>query len=78
MLLSILAFISGFSFEFLWCKVTKAVQAREAAFAAHMSVLLYLCTFISTMMIAHSCFWSCLTFAAGSWAGVYCGVKNER
>ncbi len=77
MLLIIIAFVSGAALDLLWVKCVAAVQHERAIQAANISVLLYLCTLISTLLVVNQCILACVSFAAGSWLGAYFGVKRR-
>jgi uncharacterized protein YebE (UPF0316 family) len=76
MLVSIVAFIAGAALDLLWVRCVSAVQEKRPVAAANISVLLYLCTLVSTVLIVNQCILACIAFAAGSWIGAYLGVKK--
>ena len=75
MLLVLLAFTAGFAMDFVWGSCVSAVTHRKPFIAAHLSVLLYLCTVVSTVLIVDNQWASITAFLVGSWAGTYCTVR---
>ena len=78
MLLAISSFLCGAVMDILWVACVGGVQRRASAAAANASVLLYLCTLVSTVLIVQGCILACVAFAAGSWVGTYLGVEIRK
>ena len=70
-----IAFLCGFFMDFLWAKTVAAVSHRRPAFAAHLSVLLYACSFVSTILIVDQNIPAIISFVAGNWIGTYVAIK---
>jgi hypothetical protein len=54
------------------------IQAKRAISAANMSVLIYLCTLVSTVLIVERCVLACAAYALGGWVGTYVAVKRKK
>ena len=70
-----LAFLCGVLMDVIWSKCVSAVAHHRPAVAAHLSIGLYLCTIVSTVLIVDSQWLSIAAFIAGSWIGTYCTVR---
>jgi hypothetical protein len=77
MLLILLAFVCGFSLDVVWTRCVNDIQAKRAISAANMSVLIYLCTLVSTVLIVERCVLACAAYALGGWVGTYVAVKRK-
>jgi hypothetical protein len=71
----LLAFISGFLLDVAWAKTVAAVSRQQPFTAANMSVLLYLLTVVSTVLIVEQQFLACAAYMAGNWTGTFSTVK---
>ena len=78
MLLILLAFLCGLSLDLVWTRCVKDVQAKRPISAANMSVLIYLCTLVSTVLIVEQCVPACAAYALGGWVGTYVAVKRKK
>ena len=74
-MLILIAFICGVVMDVLWSKCVSAVTLRSAGLAANLSVGLYLCTVLSTVLIVENQWPSILAFIIGNWIGIYCTVR---
>ena len=74
-MLIIVAFICGVAMDVVWTSCVTAVAERRAALAAHLSVMLYLCTVISTVLILDNQWLSIAAFASGNWCGTFATVR---
>ncbi|MEN6367632.1 MAG: hypothetical protein ABFC88_12530 [Thermoguttaceae bacterium] len=75
MWLAVLALICGFFMDVLWTLCVDAVTAKKPAVAAHFSVALYICTFVSTVLIVEKCFVAVAAYIVGGWIGTYLTVR---
>jgi hypothetical protein len=71
------AFICGFFMDVLWTLCVAAVTAKKPATAAHFSVALYICTFVSTILIVEKCFAAVAAYVVGGWLGTYITVRRR-
>ena len=68
-MIALLAFLCGFALDIVWAKCVSDVQSKRPIHAANMSVLVYLCTAISTMLVVGQCIAACVAYAIGGWVG---------
>lgn len=73
-----LAFVSGLALDLVWTHCVSDVQAKRPISAANMSVLIYACTLISTVLVIHQDISACAAYAAGSWIGTYLAVRKRN
>jgi hypothetical protein len=78
MLLILLAFLCGLSLDLVWTRCVNDVQAKRPISAANMSVLIYLCSLVSTLLIVDQAVIACVVYALGGWIGTYIAVKRKR
>lgn len=78
MLLILLAFLCGLSLDLVWTRCVNDVQAKRSISAANMSVLIYVCTLVSTVLIVDQAVIACIAYALGGWIGTYIAVKRKR
>ena len=78
MLIACLAFIAGFLLDVVWALCVDAIGKHRALLAANMSILIYLCTLISTVLIVQQCALACIAYAIGGWLGTYLIVKRSK
>ena len=71
----VLAFLCGFSLDLVWTRCIGDVQARRPISAANMSILIYLCTLVSTMLIVDQRIAACTAYAIGGWLGTFSIVR---
>ncbi len=71
-------FASGLILDYFWTRCVDAVQAGRPVVAANMSVLIYLCTLISTVLIVEQRVIACIAYAIGGWIGCYWAVRKVR
>jgi hypothetical protein len=69
------AFLAGFLLDVVWARCVNAISNRRAVSAANLSVLLYLCTIVSTVLIVEKCFLAIAAYAVGGWIGTYAIIK---
>ena len=74
----LLAFVCGLSLDFAWTYCVHAVHAKRPVVAANMSVLIYLCALVSTVLIVEKCVGACVAYATGGWIGTYVAVWREK
>ena len=77
MLLILLSFLCGFAFDLVWAACINDVQAKRAFSAANMSVLIYLCSLVSTVLIVDQAVIACVVYAFGGWVGTYLAVRRK-
>ena len=77
MLLILLAFLCGLSLDLVWTRCVNDVQAKRPISAANMSVLIYICTLVSTVLIVEQCALACAAYALGGWIGTYVAVRRN-
>jgi hypothetical protein len=73
----IAAFLIGCVLDVVWVRTVAAVQHRRAFAAANLSVVLYLCSLVSTVLVVQQCIGACVAFAAGSWLGTFLSVQRR-
>jgi hypothetical protein len=73
-----LAFLAGTVLDFTWTLCVECVQQRRAALAAHLAVVLYVCTLFSTVLIVEQCVPAVIAYGLGNWVGTYYAVKRSR
>jgi hypothetical protein len=73
----LLAFICGFAQDIVWANCVADVQAKRPVHAANMSVLIYLCILVSTVLVVQQCILACFAFAVGGWIGTYVAVRKK-
>jgi hypothetical protein len=82
-LVALAAFVCGFALDWVWTKCVDSVQTRrpgapaEWVAAANMSVLIYLCALVSTVLIVEKAVLACAAYALGGWLGTYAVVKRK-
>jgi len=74
----ILAFLCGLSLDLVWTRCINDVTAKRPISAANMSVLIYLCTLVSTMLIVDQYVIACASYALGGWVGTYIAVRRKK
>lgn len=73
--LTMLAFISGVLYDAVWTLCVNAVAKHKPLMAANMSVLIFGCTALSTVLIIDSKWVPLSAFVLGSWSGTFIAVK---
>ena len=73
-----LAFLTGALLDYVWTRCVESVQQRRAALAAHLAVVLYLCTLFSTVLIVEQCVPAVIAYGLGNWVGTYYAVKRSH
>jgi uncharacterized protein YebE (UPF0316 family) len=73
----IVAFIAGLALDVVWTLCVDSIAKHRALFAANMSVLIYLCTLVSTVLIVQQYVIACIAYAIGGWIGTYFVVKAK-
>jgi hypothetical protein len=73
-----LAFLAGAVLDFTWTLCVESVQQRRAALAAHLAVVLYVCTLFSTVLIVEQCVPAVIAYGLGNWVGTYYAVKRSH
>lgn len=76
--LAIFAFICGFAMDLVWALCVDAVTQRRPLTAANMSILLYLCSVVSTVLIIEKCFIAVAAYVLGGWIGTYLAVAYRQ
>ena len=76
-MIALFAFLCGFALDTVWAKCVSDVQAKRPVHAANMSVLIYLCTLVSTVLVVQQCILACLAYAIGGWIGTYVAVRRK-
>jgi hypothetical protein len=77
-MLILIAFLCGLSLDLVWTRCVTDVQAKRSISAANMSVLIYLCTLVSTVLIVDKAVTACIGYAVGSWVGTYIAVRRKK
>jgi hypothetical protein len=72
------SFMCGFILDLVWTLCIDAVTRRKALTAANLSAILYLCTFVSTVLIVEKCFLALTAYIVGGWLGTYVVVKRKQ
>ena len=54
------------------------MQKRHALLAANLAVVLYVCTFFSTVLIVEKCVPAVIAYGLGNWVGTFWAVKRSR
>ena len=78
MLVILLAFLSGLALDLVWTHCVINVQANRPISAANTSVLIYVFTLVSTVLIVDKAVAACIAYAVGSWVGTYIAVRRKR
>jgi dolichyl-phosphate-mannose--protein O-mannosyl transferase len=76
-LIALAAFLCGAALDFMWTRCVDSVQTRKPFVAANMSVLIYLFTLVSTVLIVEKCVPAIVAYALGNWVGTYLAVKRK-
>jgi hypothetical protein len=76
-MLILIAFLCGLSLDLVWAACVGAVQSRRPLLAANLSILIYLCTLVSTVLIVDKEIIACVAYALGGWAGTYLAVRKR-
>jgi len=76
-LVALAAFVCGFALDCVWTRCVDSVQTRWPLSAANMSVLIYLCALVSTVLIVEKAVLACAACALGGWLGTYVAVKRK-
>ena len=74
----LLAFLAGAVLDYVWTRCVESVQQRRAALAAHLAVVLYVCTLFSTILIVERCVPAVIAYGLGNWVGTYSGVRRSQ
>lgn len=61
--------------DVVWAKCVSAVAKHRPIAAANMSVLLYACTLLSTILIIDNQWIPIVAFMAGNWVGTFSTVR---
>jgi hypothetical protein len=77
-MLILLAFLCGLALDLVWTRCVTDVQSQRPFSAANTSVLVYLCTLVSTLLIVDKAVLACVAYAVGSWVGTYVAVRRKR
>lgn len=77
MLLVAIAFVCGFTMDLVWTLCVDAVTHRRPITAANLSVIFYLCTLVSTILIVEKCFIAVTAYIIGGWIGTYLIVRHR-
>jgi hypothetical protein len=72
------AFGCGFALDAVWIKCIACVQTQRAVAAANLSVLLYICTVVSTLVIVDKNTIAVAAYALGGWIGTYFTVEKKK
>ena len=71
------AFLCGFLMDFVWSQCVRAVTSGKPLMAANLSVALYVCTVVSTVLIVEKCFTAVAAYIVGGWIGTYVVVAKQ-
>ena len=63
-------------YDALWVGCVSAVSKARPMLAAHLSVLLYLCQLVSTLLIINNNLAAIVAFVAGNWLGTYLAARR--
>jgi hypothetical protein len=74
----LLAFLCGLALDLVWTACVLDVQAKRPISAANTSVLIYVFTLVSTVLIVDKAVAACIAYAVGSWVGTYIAVRRKR
>ena len=77
-MLILLAFLCGVSLDLVWTACVLNVQAKRPIIAANTSVLIYVFTLVSTVLIVDKAVAACIAYAVGSWVGTYIAIRREK
>lgn len=70
-----LAFVSGFLLDFLWVRCVHSVSQKKPVTAANLSVLMYLCTLLPTVLIVESNVVGVSLYIVGGWLGTLLSTR---
>jgi len=62
--------------DWLWVQCVKSVNQKAPLRAANLSVLIYLCTFVPTILLIESQFPAVVAYVAGGWLGTYASIRG--
>jgi hypothetical protein len=77
MLVIILAFLCGIGMDVVWTYCVHSIQAHRPIIAANMSVLIFVFTLVSTVLVIEKCIPAIVAYALGNWIGTYITVKRK-
>jgi len=77
-MLLLFAFVCGLLMDAIWSICVDAVTHKKPILAANMSVVLYLCTLVSTVLIVEKRFEAVAAYIIGGWIGTYIVVKHAK
>ena len=77
MLWFFVAFVSGFILDYLWVQCVDAVAGKHPLKAANLSVLIYICTFVPTVLIIDKNIMAVVAYVVGGWIGTYLSVRKQ-
>jgi hypothetical protein len=78
MLIVCIALAAGFVLDMVWALCVDAIAKRRQLMASNLSVLLYLCTIVSTILIVERNFFAVAAYAVGGWLGTYLTVGKKK
>lgn len=74
----LVAFISGFILDYLWVQCVDAVATKCPLRAANLSILIYVCTFVPTVLIIDKNVMAVIAYVVGGWIGTYISVSRSN
>lgn len=77
MLTFVVAFFCGFCLDVVWTRCVACVQHQRALAASNLSVVLYGCTIVSTVLIVEKNLTAVCLYAAGGWVGTYLATRGK-
>lgn len=77
-LLIVISFVCGFILDLVWSLCVYSIHAKRAVLAANLSVCLFLCTILSTILIVDKRVAAIVAYALGGWIGTYIVVKRSK
>jgi hypothetical protein len=71
------AFLCGLVYDYVWTCCVDSVQARRAARAANLGVILFVASLLSTVLIVEQQIWAIILYGIGNWLGIYYAVRKR-
>lgn len=72
------ALASGFILDYLWVQCVDAVAVKQPLKAANLSILIYVCTFVPTVLIIEKNIMAVAAYVVGGWIGTYISVSRSQ
>lgn len=77
-LLCIIAFFLGLATDWIWTRWMQNVAVRNRIFAANWSVLVYVMSFLFTLLVVEQAWVPIGLYLVGGWIGTYLAVGKKE